>query len=200
MKPNEFTRTGLLCLALVLLIAGVGYVVSRPGTQPPTLGAKHCPTLATDCVPVCGDALGSCKVDAKDRWPISAACGYLKKHPENEHSLYAYWQTVHCQSLGGILVGGLTDDHCRATRGLFSGAPNLRSVFGAESLGMAAHKCSAATGIPVGLLSATDDPQTKEWPGGFQFCGDYKQWSTYYPDIEEGKPQKAALACIHWSL
>ena len=184
---------------LIAAITIVGLVaLALAGSQP--AHGDHCATLG-NCTPACGDALGTCKVDAKDRWPISGACTFLAHHPEAEHSLFGYWQTVHCVSLGGVLVGGLTDDHCFAAPGSWpSEAPNLRSIFGAESLGQAAHRCSAATGIPVGLLSATDDPQAKEWPGGFQFCPNYASWSTYYPDKAGGHPQQANPSCVGWKL
>ena len=189
---NALGACGPVVLSTVL-IAALVFLFSRSAE------AHDCPVLG-DCHPVCDeDALADCKISGDDRWSWDRLCGYVQHHPDKEHVIYAFLQTKHCLEIGGVLQGGLTDDHCRNVRGMFAAAPNLRAVFGAETLGVAAHRCGHDAGIPPEALAFGDDPQGREWDRGWQNCGNYSAWSIYYAN-KERMDANVPKSCIHWSL
>ena len=164
----------------------------------------HCAALDPNCVPECGDGGDStCKVEPRSE---GETCGWYANNPSLEHVGYAFGQRLHCERLGGDLEGGLDDSDCMATRGIFSGAPNLRSVFGAQSIGAAAHRCSHATGVPPWVLVHTLSHDKEWWPGSCANWGDWSIWAnkdkTQNPNAVHGIPLQADVppVCTQFNL
>ena len=164
----------------------------------------HCSALDYTCTPACGDGGDStCKVEPKSE---GETCAYYAKLPPAEHIGYIFAQRLHCDPLGGDIKGGFDDSDCMATRGIFSGAPNLRSIFGAQSIGAAAHRCSHATGVPDWVL-VQPLAHDKEWTPAH--CPGWANWSLWAhkdkaenPNAVHGIPGEldVPLACSVFTL
>lgn len=112
--------------------------------------------------------------------PASAAasCKWMSQHPRKEHTQYAFERWYHCAALGGQLVGGVSDASCRATRGIFSAAPNLRAELGKDRLDQVAMDCSKASGIPPAVLLTGLYLDEHEYTLG-EHCPHYASWSLW---------------------
>ena len=164
-----------------------------------SMAFAHCGTLDGSCAPSCGDSLGTCKVEPANE---NRVCDWLSKHPESEHTFYLMSITRHCAMLGGEQDG----KYCNSKRGVFAVAPNLRAIFGTESMGKVYHSCSDASGIPADILAYGGDPQDKEWiPSA---CPHWEKWSVWAQEGYKGdaysriNPQQNDVpnVCVSWSL